>query len=561
MYKDIIINYGTELKNYTGADLVENDTDAYRIVYRTPWDLTGCTVKALCKRADGTVVSGMGFAEGTNAVFVMDSSMYAVPGELTVRLTVCTAEEQVITVCDVTANAVESFGDGIPGTNSKTVLDQILINVSKMNTALEEHTADKSNPHAVTKAQVGLENVDNAKQATKAEFDEHTSAEVIDHPDGSVTEDKIADGAVTENKILGKAVTTAKIADGAINENKLNTALKTKLNGKADKGTKLSDYGIADAYTKSEADMEISKKANADDVYTKAQTDTKLYAKENTANKVTEISGTSTDEQYPSAKAVNDTVKAAGNNFANALKGKKTGSAIYIDDISPLEHHMNVKISGVSDPASVTVSKYGKNLFNKKILEFADDNKLTKTINDDGTYKLSGAITKQSYSYYGKKPFFIPKNTKVTISSRYDVIPANDEYNLGLVLYDKDSNILLHGNSLKHGQHMTATLTVDCAYVAIVYRCAGASVGDDITFDNIELQLELGDGTDYEDYIEAVSYTVSSSGTVDNVINSSPDVTLIADNNAALIDAEYNRDINKAFEELQNAILSQGGNV
>ena len=67
MYKDIIVNYGTELKKYTGADLVENDVDAYRIVYRTPWDLIGCTVKALCRRSDGTVVSGMGIAEGTNA--------------------------------------------------------------------------------------------------------------------------------------------------------------------------------------------------------------------------------------------------------------------------------------------------------------------------------------------------------------------------------------------------------------------------------------------------------------------------------------------------------------
>ena len=155
MYKDIIVNYGTELKKYTGADLVENDVNAYRIVYRTPWDLTGCTVKALCKRADGTVVSGTGIAEGTNAVFVMDSSMYAVPGELTVRLTVCTAEEQVITVCDVTANAVESFGDGIPGTNSKSILDQILINETKLNVqknlnTLWEEALRLQNPHTYT---------------------------------------------------------------------------------------------------------------------------------------------------------------------------------------------------------------------------------------------------------------------------------------------------------------------------------------------------------------------------------------------------------------------------
>lgn len=36
---------------------------------------------------------------------------------------------------------------------------------------VEDHKADRTNPHRVTKEQVGLSNVDNVKQATKAEFD------------------------------------------------------------------------------------------------------------------------------------------------------------------------------------------------------------------------------------------------------------------------------------------------------------------------------------------------------------------------------------------------------
>lgn len=159
MYKDIVINYGSEFENYTAVKLVENDFEAYRIVYRTPWDLTGCSVKAVCRRADGTVISSLGYTEDNCAMFVIDNSMYAVAGELNIRLTVYTASEQVITVCDVTATAVEAFGDGIPGTNTKTVLDQILINVSKLSTELEEHKA----------------------------------SEVIDHPDGSVTASKLGE--------------------------------------------------------------------------------------------------------------------------------------------------------------------------------------------------------------------------------------------------------------------------------------------------------------------------------------------------------------------------------
>ena len=38
---------------------------------------------------------------------------------------------------------------------------------------LSEHVDDTDNPHGVTKAQVGLSNVDNVKQAPKSEFDAH----------------------------------------------------------------------------------------------------------------------------------------------------------------------------------------------------------------------------------------------------------------------------------------------------------------------------------------------------------------------------------------------------
>lgn len=44
---------------------------------------------------------------------------------------------------------------------------------------LDMHAGNKSNPHAVTKAQVGLSNVTNDKQATKTEFDRHANDETI----------------------------------------------------------------------------------------------------------------------------------------------------------------------------------------------------------------------------------------------------------------------------------------------------------------------------------------------------------------------------------------------
>src|SRR5690606_40401118 len=44
-----------------------------------------------------------------------------------------------------------------------------------LNTDLNAHENNKNNPHNVTKQQVGLGNVDNVKQASKAEFDAHVA--------------------------------------------------------------------------------------------------------------------------------------------------------------------------------------------------------------------------------------------------------------------------------------------------------------------------------------------------------------------------------------------------
>ncbi|PIC65329.1 hypothetical protein CSV79_01520 [Sporosarcina sp. P13] len=57
-------------------------------------------------------------------------------------------------------------------TNAKSYADA---NFEPKNANIQSHIADKTNPHAVTKAQVGLGNLDNIQQATKAEFNTHNN--------------------------------------------------------------------------------------------------------------------------------------------------------------------------------------------------------------------------------------------------------------------------------------------------------------------------------------------------------------------------------------------------
>lgn len=60
-----------------------------------------------------------------------------------------------------------------------------------------------------------------AAEYSKRAIEDHKTAEIIDHPDGSVTADKIKDGAVSSSKIASGAVGAEKIASGAVTEAKI----------------------------------------------------------------------------------------------------------------------------------------------------------------------------------------------------------------------------------------------------------------------------------------------------------------------------------------------------
>lgn len=84
----------------------------------------------------------------------------------------------------------------------------------------DAHANRTDNPHGVTKEQVGLGNVDNVKQATKAEFDAHVSNK--DNPHG-VTKSQVGLGNVQNYGIATEAEAKA----GTVN-NKYMTPQRTK---------------------------------------------------------------------------------------------------------------------------------------------------------------------------------------------------------------------------------------------------------------------------------------------------------------------------------------------
>lgn len=66
----------------------------------------------------------------------------------------------------------------------------------------------------------------------------------------------------------------------------------------------------------------------------------------------------------------------------------------------------------------------------------------------------------------------------------------------------------------------------------------------------------------YYDAVQVISYTAEITIGEEVIVKSIyPSMSLLTDTNDVLINAEYNRDINKAFAELQAAIINLGGNL
>lgn len=72
-------------------------------------------------------------------------------------------------------------------------------------------------------------------------------------------------------------------------------------------------------------------------------------------------------------------------------------------------------------------------------------------------------------------------------------------------------------------------------------------------------QLECGSATEYEPYIAPMTHPVSADGTAFESVY--PSMTFVPETDGVELSVEYNRDINKAFAQLQAALISMGGNI
>lgn len=236
-------------------------------------------------------------------------------------------------------------------------------------------------------------------------------------------------------------------------------------------------------------------------------------------------------------------VISAGNSFANALKGNKSGAVLSLDDVSPMKHTLVVKVGA-------------KNLFNK-------DN----WVNAIGEVEVNGV-----------KCLNVPENEK----SYYEVAgDSSVAYMFTVRMYrnsdfDKASNLKAI-NRDGTTRTIIGNMAIGSTGSRVVY--GGEKLffdgwgKNDICVDLSITQLEVGTtATEFAPYVPDVStvkviangneYSVNADGTVNGTVKSVyPITTITTDTEGAIVECEYNRDINKAFAEVYSAFISLGGNV
>ena len=408
---------------------------------------------------------------------------------------------------------------------------------------------------------------------------------------------------------------------------------------------------------------------------------------EMTSNKVTSISSESTDIQYPSAKAVANIIGDIDATFANALKGTASGSVLALNDVSPAEHTMEVKVRGknlipypyayttqtingitFTDNGDGTITANGTatslaifrlvsgdtlnigsgtftlsgcpiggsletyciQIYNTNSLAYNDTGsgiKLTCTKQDNWNVaifidrnttvenlvfkpQLESGSTASEYTPYISDYTAVPeKQWQQVFSSYCEFSGSSMEFYLAPVYKPKTFDIVVgkeytletsRGMQGPNGLKYTCTAvansyggySIKCDVIRVEtcseeyaqqmisagrpeysewidkFRIAWVSASYSYVDFTLTIKEYAGDITKAVKLIKtnadgtvSEEYTPTADGTVNGVTSLYPCTKLSTNVDDIVIECAYNRDINKAFEELQRAIISLGGNV
>ena len=238
-----------------------------------------------------------------------------------------------------------------------------------------------------------------------------------------------------------------------------------------------------------------------------------------------------TDEQLASLKGEKGDVgevslEYANNTFSGALKVTKTGKALFIGDVAAVEHKISLKLSSesITDLTTVTVSRYGKNLFDKSI-SFDDYN-----------------IYQGGYRYIA---IYVGIGTTVTVSVLKKYNPGERSGYFYCTAFKREEGEIfpesntkwIYSNTVAGLCNKSQTMVSENGYISLFMTSSSYNAFKD------EILVEIGsNATEYELYIQPQIIQSDSEGTVSGLKSVSPNMTILADTDEVVLNCTYNAD-------------------
>ena len=254
---------------------------------------------------------------------------------------------------------------------------------------------------------------------------------------------------------------------------------------------------------------------------------------------------------YSDTQAKYDETQQSLTLYSNALKGNVSGTTVSADDVSPIEHELNVCV-------------HGKNRFFSNVDAEGRLSGIDYSIAKDTSVLTLNGIATMENALVLPDSFILEAGTytaSVIGSNKHDS-GGNDR----IFLRDIETNevIINHITVTTPRTFILHNKTIIRSY--FVFK--QGSIYDNTT---IQIQIEKGDTvTDYEDWIvptgkvvkaNSVEYTATQNGTVEGIKSTALANGISTEAEGMTIDVEYNKDINKTVNKLTNAIIALGGTI
>lgn len=254
---------------------------------------------------------------------------------------------------------------------------------------------------------------------------------------------------------------------------------------------------------------------------------------------------------------IEEYINSAINDSANAIKGYVSDTVVQINDISPFEHTLNVRVSG----KNVIPYPYEKNS--------STTSGGTFEVLTDGGIKGSGTPTDYCDIYvYDGKPLVTKGTITMSLSGTYTNMITT------LALFDNDETQILEKNcDATPIQINLDDYPTTSRWLVVIKR---KSIGVEMS-GVAYLQIEKGNSpTTYELYHDPSSIILTAYGVdeTDNPQNYTPNVegiceitpikptmTMVTNVENATIEVEYSKDSNAVITKIIEAIIKLGGTI